>query len=122
MEASSRATSFLVIPYHAWQRSVVDRYNDALAIDMESVGVARAVHEAREYFDYNPRFLVIRGISDLVRTRHDVQADVNSQERSLWKPYASGVAAAFATRIVDLFCETPSPRLSDVDGMSGESA
>jgi nucleoside phosphorylase len=54
-------------PTHEEQRRVLREFPDALAIDMESVGAARAIHEGRRSIDYNPRFLVVRGISDLVR-------------------------------------------------------
>jgi nucleoside phosphorylase len=53
-------------PRHDEQKAVVERFSDAVAVDIESVGVARAVHEARRAVDYNPRLVVVRGISDLV--------------------------------------------------------
>jgi hypothetical protein len=54
-------------PTHEEQRKVLRDFGSAVAIDMESVGAARAVHEERRWADYNPRLLVVRGISDFVR-------------------------------------------------------
>jgi nucleoside phosphorylase len=92
-------------PKHEEQRAVVERFNDAVAVDMESVGVARAVHESRRAVDYNPRLVVVRGISDLVRTGEledeSAAAEENARERATWKRYAASAAAAF----VRVFCD-----------------
>src|SRR3954452_3999662 len=53
---------------HQEHKYVVDEYDDALAVDMESFGFGRALHEGRADVRYNPRFAVIRGISDIVHT------------------------------------------------------
>lgn len=100
-------------PKHYEQRRVVSHYPDALAIDMESFGVARAVHEARRDPDYNPRLLVIRGVSDLVFAAddgdagmqeaspdHDDPTEKNNEQRKRWKSYAARSAAAFASAVI----------------------
>ena len=50
-------------PHHPEQRLAAGLIDNALAVDMESIGVARAVHRMREAVDYNPRLLVVRGVS-----------------------------------------------------------
>ncbi len=47
------------------QIALLKPFDKALAIDMESYGVARAVCARRTSFWYHPRYVVIRGISDL---------------------------------------------------------
>jgi len=90
----------------------VANYGDALAIDMESYGVARAVHEARSDPGYNPRLLVIRGVSDLVHAApegedgDDDTAEVNNDERARWKNYAAASAAAFAAATISEYLST----------------
>lgn len=67
------------------------RYPKALAVDMESVGIARAawVEQQRENFT---QLGVLRGISDLI---DDAGLD-NQETRDNAKPYAAGVAIAAA--------------------------
>jgi len=115
-------------PTHEEQKRILRDFSDALAIDMESVGAARATHEGRRYVNYNPRFLVVRGISDLVRdaqppadahqpgsstspgassagtTQRPAEPAApfeNSAERELWRDFAAAVAAAFASELVE---------------------
>jgi len=101
-------------PASEWQRQVIEEFSDAVAIDMESVGVARAVHEARTAVDYNPRFLVVRGISDLVRVATEPLPEGstrdNVEERARWKPYAACVAAVFTRAVARLFLVTADRR------------
>src|SRR5262249_52807023 len=66
-------------PSHHEQRQVVGFYSDAVAVDMESYGVARAVFEYRRTVGYNPRLLIIRGISDMVTA---IESDVEVQEQA----------------------------------------
>jgi nucleoside phosphorylase len=56
-------------PDHPEQGRVFTSFENALAVDMESWGVGRAVHHARTDADYNPRLTVVRGISDIVERR-----------------------------------------------------
>jgi nucleoside phosphorylase len=98
-------------PDHPEQERIFVTFDHAVAVDMESYGVARAVHGARTDVDYNPRLCIARGISDIVR-RHageeeegraggpGVKVQINTTERSLWKAYAADVAAAFAAEFV----------------------
>jgi nucleoside phosphorylase len=81
-------------PTNDEQQQMVDFYDDALAVDMESMGVARAVFKSRRSVDYNPQFGVIRGISDLVGE------ESNNEVRRQWKGYAAEVAAAFAWAVL----------------------
>jgi nucleoside phosphorylase len=98
-------------PQHYEQRRAISFFPEAGAIDMESVGVARAVHAHRCWPDYNPRFLVVRGISDLV-VAADVDLDENdpgraaaeqdnNEQRKKWKEYAAASAAALTAAIVE---------------------
>lgn len=86
--------SLLGDPSDPEQKIVLDLYDTALAIDMESVGVARAVLESRRERTYNPQYLVIRGISDFANV------EGNNETRAEWKRYAAHIAAAFASDIV----------------------
>jgi nucleoside phosphorylase len=98
-------------PRHYEQRRVVSFFAEAGAIDMESVGVARAVHSHRCWPDYNPRFLVVRGISDLVEAYDDdldeddptrvASEQSNNDQRKKWKRYAAASAAALTAAIVN---------------------
>jgi nucleoside phosphorylase len=100
-------------PTHEEQQRVVRGVTDAVAVDMESVGVARAVHEARTSVDYNPRLLVVRGVSDLVRApepANPAAAEQNAEERATWKAYAACVAATFAYAVTRRFLLSPDVR------------
>jgi nucleoside phosphorylase len=79
------------------QSALLKPFDKALAIDMESIGMARMVCERRTSFWYNPRFAVIRGISDLVGQ------DDNSETRASWKTYAANSAAHVASEFVNRF-------------------
>jgi nucleoside phosphorylase len=88
-------------PNNEEQRRILNEFDKALAADMESYGVARAVFHSRESVHYNPQYLVIRGISDLVNQPG------NDQQRQQWRPYASNTAAAFAAEVVDKIRDLP---------------
>lgn len=101
------------------QRSILERFDNAAAVDMESMGVGRALHDARSDVHYNPTWMCVRGISDLVRTHgtgfNDAQQRLvtdavsadNNQERSLWKPYAAASAAAYTRRLLERLLARP---------------
>lgn len=106
-------------PDHPEQTRLFVTFDDALAVDMESFGVARAVHGARFDPTYNPRLSIVRGISDLVRPRSPrariragkrgigrsgATIEINNDERRLWKGYAAASAASFAAELVDEIC------------------
>jgi nucleoside phosphorylase len=114
-------------PEHDEQRRVVARFTDAVAIDMESYGVAKGVHLARTAVDYNPLFLVVRGVSDLVSAAEPsagwlrlpqwlrprppaASAEANQQQRDLWRSYAAAAAAAFASEVIDRILAMPDLR------------
>jgi nucleoside phosphorylase len=67
----------------------------AIAVDMESVGVGWAIHEARNPYWYNPHYVVIRGISDLVGKSG------NEATRDAWKRFAARAAAQVARALVN---------------------
>ena len=48
------------------QQGLLQPFDKALAVDMELIGMARAVCNGRDSFWCHPRYVVIRGISDLV--------------------------------------------------------
>lgn len=77
------------------QAKLLEPFEKAIAVDMESIGMARAVCERRTSIWYNPRYLVIRGISDLVTVGE------NAETRAKWKPYAAYAASAVAKAFVD---------------------
>ena len=78
-----------------FQKVVLEYFDKAVAVDMESMGFARAVFHARKSVHYNPQCAIIRGISDLVDDKQ------NPQTRDKWKRYAAGSAAAFARGLVE---------------------
>jgi nucleoside phosphorylase len=86
---------------NAVQREILAQYDKAIAVDMESVGVARAVFKARGSVHYNLQYAVVRGVSDLVN------ADDNDGMRRQWRPYAASAAAAFAAGMIDRLLEIP---------------
>lgn len=109
-------------PSHPEQQDAVSRFDNALAVDMESVGIARAVHELRTTVTYNPRLMVIRGISDIVHASPDAgeaaisddQAEVavvdNNAQRTAWKAYAAAAAAAYVGAMTERFLALPDAR------------
>jgi nucleoside phosphorylase len=80
-----------------FQSTLLGPFDKALAVDMESVGMARTVCERRTSHWYNPRFAVIRGISDLVGVAN------NTGVRDAWKVYAAHSAATVAAEFVNRF-------------------
>lgn len=109
-------------PDHPEQQRMFVSFEHAIAVDMESWGVGRTVQHARTQADYNPRLVIIRGISDIVERpkksdeqKGDGAADsnvvvhanglatvnINNEQRKRWKNYAAATAAAFAARVVE---------------------
>lgn len=96
------------------QIAMLERFDNAAVVDMESMGVGRALHEYRRAPHYSPAWLVIRGVSDLVTADNPplpgtnsagqkvagALYDDNNEQRRLWKRYASAAAAAFAHSLV----------------------
>lgn len=107
-------------PSHPEQQRIIERHSDAIAVDMESFGAARAVHDLRTETDYNPLLLIIRGVSDLVHVlpppdavprspseagAMDEQRQDNVAQRAQFKQFASATAAAFTAATVDRILE-----------------
>lgn len=78
-----------------YQRMILEEFDKALAVDMESYGLARGVYNARSARHYNLNYLVVRGISDLVN------AEGNNDQREQWRDYAAATAAAFSLSVAD---------------------
>jgi nucleoside phosphorylase len=72
---------------------IVRRYDKALAVDMESVGVAVSALEAADD-GLALSYAVLRGISDWM----DIQG--NQATRDAWKPYAANAAVAAALALI----------------------
>jgi nucleoside phosphorylase len=104
-------------PGHQAQREIVHAFDNAIAIDMESMGVGRALHDLRDTVHYNPRWACIRGISDAVQAlapgaeeapgAAEAAAHNNNAERKQWKPYAAAVSAAYTRRVVARILSEP---------------
>lgn len=85
---------------------VLERWPKLMAIEMEGLGAARAIEWAKQK-GYAVNFSMVRGISDLPRDEPSetiVTADGHisgqTQERDLWKKYASAAAASLTTQII----------------------
>jgi nucleoside phosphorylase len=78
-----------------YQRMILDDYENAKAVDMESIGLATAVYEMRATRYYDPQYLVVRGFSDLVHSEH------NDDTRDKWRSYAAHTASIFAARVIE---------------------
>jgi nucleoside phosphorylase len=50
---------------NAYQKKIMKMFTKALAADMESYGFAKEIFYIRDNTDYNLRYLILRGISDL---------------------------------------------------------
>ena len=77
------------------QQALLKPFDKPLVVDMESIGIARAVCEGRSSFWYHPRYLVIRGISDFIA------APENNEMRAKWKEFAAYTAALVAREFVN---------------------
>jgi nucleoside phosphorylase len=115
-------------PMDATQQFLMRTFDRASATEMESAGIAQALHSLRKPAAYAPMYLSLRGVSDLIwacgtdgpLTEDDVarakvfdaqqcqQADGNSfleagktSERASWSPRAAAAASAFALGLVE---------------------
>ena len=73
-------------------KELLDLHDKAVAVEMESGGVARALYEAK--VQHMTHFLVIRGVSDYCNRLE------NQQMRDTWKEYAMQAAASLALAII----------------------
>jgi nucleoside phosphorylase len=76
-----------------------------VSVDMEGAGAAAAIAKDHDSGG-TTRFLMIRGISDLVEKKknvdgHDLDEHRRNPQRDLWKKYASDVAASFAIELIE---------------------
>lgn len=90
--------------YAPRQKTILDYYDKAIAIDMESKGVAEALfdYEADVGVHYHPRWMCVRGISDLVVGSDEAAALVgedNNAQRDVWRK-AAARSAAMAARFL----------------------
>jgi nucleoside phosphorylase len=102
-------------PGNIYQQIVLENYYTAQAVDMESMGVGREIFYQRQDPYYNPQFLIVRGISDLVEVDiqenklsklfsklvPDKKNNTNQQMRDAWRVYAAEAAAAFALTLAE---------------------
>jgi nucleoside phosphorylase len=86
------------------QRDLLKPFDKPLAVDMESIGMARAICHGRGSFWYHPRYVVIRGISDLVAEEE------NNEQREEWKAFAAYAAALVAREFVQMLPDDPGGR------------
>jgi nucleoside phosphorylase len=96
--------------------AVLEKYDNAIAVDMESAGVGYAVLHAtfKELF---PQFLVVRGISDYFDVDRKGGED-NNATRKVFKPYAAATAAAVLKHLIR---QTPAPEsAAAMPGADGE--
>lgn len=93
------------------QQEVFGQYDHALAVDMESAGVARAMHRASSSVHYHPVWLGIRGISDRTAVDEATQQLLgdNDGERRAWRDYAAATAARVARLTVARLLAEPRP-------------
>jgi nucleoside phosphorylase len=77
------------------QIALLARFDDAIGVETESAGIARAVFEARGETNHNVQYVVTRGISDLI------DKAANQSSRDAWRRYAAHAAATFARSVVD---------------------
>lgn len=97
-------------PESGEQKLVIEQYDEAVAVDMESVGLCRGVAAMRDNPQYNPRLLIIRSVSDMIG---DVK---NDEMRAIWRPHACAIASTFTWRVVtDILKWETDPRLQAED-------
>jgi len=85
------------------QRRMLREYDKVAAIETEAVGLATEVFAQRSSVHYNPQYLVIRGISDMVNLKG------NDPTRHQWSGYAAAAAAAFTFCLVQDILAAPAP-------------
>jgi nucleoside phosphorylase/tetratricopeptide (TPR) repeat protein len=84
-------------------RQLLKKYEKVIAVEMEGVGVARAVLDWGVKRGEVPEFLIIRGMSDFC----NIPPAENRSTRDIWKPYAAATAAAHAYALISEM--TPPP-------------
>jgi adenosylhomocysteine nucleosidase len=79
---------------NAYQKMLMKSFDKAAVFEMEGFGLATQVFKQRGSVAYNPQYLIIRGISDLVNETS------NQATRNRWRIYAACAAAAFTKELV----------------------
>ncbi len=92
-------------PRNKEQKRILAYFDKAYGFEMEAYGVARAVYHARNSVHYNPQFLIVRGVSDLV----NADAERNQAIRQQWTPYAVSAAGAFMADLIEKLLESVEP-------------
>ena len=104
-------------PLDAVQQYLMEHFDRAGAVEMESAGLGSALHSLRIDATYAPRYLVVRGCSDRVwargrlraltlddieaaRTWDGISSNESTAERDTWSPLAVEAASAFALALV----------------------
>lgn len=87
-------------PKNKYQKEIMKAFEKAAVFEMEGFGLASQVFKQRGTVNYNPQYLIIRGISDLV------DHSSNQSMRNQWRPYAAAAAAAFAKELVSKLLST----------------
>ena len=86
-------------PSNEFWKAVKDGWNDKIhAVEMEGAGAAHAAKEFGDSEGKAVRFLMIRGISDMPKSGEE--KIVRTEERDLWKNFASASAARFAVELI----------------------
>lgn len=112
------------------QYEILSRFDNALAVDMESMGVAKALHQFRDEVHYNPKWMCIRGISDSVTARPRTssrsrsgqvtstveQEGENDDQRAKWKAYAAAIASRYAKLILERLLREERPAIAGDPG------
>ncbi|WP_024286704.1 hypothetical protein [Cellulomonas sp. KRMCY2] len=116
-------------PLEPRQQTLMKHFDKAIGIEMESSGIAHSLHRVRTQtrlaVHYNPTFITVRGVSDIVygrgQERELVQADIDAtlersgigvgktDERATWSPRAASSAAAFAAALTRRVVANASP-------------
>jgi len=85
---------------NAYQKMLMTYFDKAAVFEMEGFGLATQVFKQRDSVNYNPQYLIIRGISDLVNKAS------NQATRDKWRVYAACAAAAFCKELVNNILST----------------
>jgi nucleoside phosphorylase/prenyltransferase beta subunit len=98
-------------PTQEFFASVMKAWPKLLAVEMEGVGAAQAISLSQSE-GLTPRFIMIRGVSDIPQTEKRKSKILLAKERDRWKQYASNIAAVFTVRYIQNGLPTP-PKDSD---------
>ena len=88
-------------PDHPFFEAVTDSDNaeEIIAVEMEGAGAAAAIEHYRTK-GINVHFMMIRGISDMIRSEEKRDSQAHHDERDKWKRYAADTAAVFTIELI----------------------